>query len=621
MRIFATALIVGGVVYAADRISVYESDHFELITDGPKSRAQEMLAQFERVRAFFTQGTTLQDPLMKPRVVVFNSDKDFREVSPSEAAGAYYTPMPHRDMIAIGGAQGRAYDMPKVVHEYAHMLVRYTEAEYPLWMNEGIAELFSTIQPRGKSIQLGAPIPYHVMSLRDTWMGLENVVGVDASSPIYNRRAHAGGFYALSWALMHMLQLGPKYRPGFSKFLAAITRGTRTDDALQEVYGKSIAQVDLDLRDYVRQQAVTTLVVDGQFDKSWDKVQPREVTQYEWELARADLLTATRKFELARTRLEALTKSDPARPEAWESLTFLHWVSRSDSSREDASKTFAKALELKTTNPNLIYYANAFTRDYAQVRNLLQSLMERFPAHVDGRLRLAEALLYTGAYDQSYDEVKKITRITPRRIADYFPVMIQASWYAKKLAESRGAAMQYRRIAKTDAEKASAQKWYVFSMREPAPDRVVQAVAEPNSVPPAVEGEEPGRPRLTRTAVTPPPPPPPPSEYRLEEGNLDVVKEGEQVRIFGAKATMVEGVLTNLECKDPQAVLNIQQDDNSVVRLLIEDPTNINLKMGTESKMELQCGPQMQRVKAGYFPRANDAEKTIGALATLEFLK
>ena len=113
---------------------------------------------------------------------------------------------------------------------------------------------------------------------------------------------------------------------------------------------------------------------------------------------------------------------------------------------------------------------------------------------------------------------------------------------------------------------------------------------------------------------------PPPKEFQLEEGGLDVVQNGGQVRIVGAKLTYLEGTLVNLECKNPQAILSIRHDAG-LTRLLIEDPTNVNLKMGTESKMELTCGTQSNKIKAGYFPRENVAEKTVGALATLEFIE
>ena len=609
MRILTIATLSVVFVYASDKITIYQSDHFELITDGSKGRAQEILGQFERVRSFFHQIMPLQAPLMKPRIVLFGSEKDFREVASNEVASAYYTPMPHRDMIAIG-AMGRDYDAGKAVHEYLHMLVRYTGSDLPLWMNEGIAELYSNMQPVGKKIQVGAPIVHHVFLLRDNWLGLENVLGVDHSSPIYNRRAHAGGFYASSWALVHMLQLSEKYRSGFDRFMAAINAGKPSDEALQLAYAKSLKEVETDLLSYVRQRAVNTAMYNLQFDKSSDKIQPRDASRYEWDLARADLLTAARKYDLARARLEGLTKAEPGRPEAWESLSFLHWVSRAENGHQMATEAFNKALELKSTNPNLAYHSAGLTRDAKVIVTSLESLVDRYPDYADGRVRLAEYLLYGNQAGRAYQQLSLVKNVSLRQAPVYFPVLIQALWRLKAYDQCRAAAAHYQRVARTPATQAAAQTWSTYAMREPpaSPTVVAAAAANRSSVPQQPELE------AINSLV-----PPPPKEFQLEEGGLDVVQNGGQVRIVGAKLTYLEGTLVNLECKNPQAILSIKHDAG-LTRLLIEDPTNVNLKMGTESKMELTCGTQSNKIKAGYFPRENGAEKTVGALATLEFI-
>ena len=610
MRILTIATLSVVFVYAGEKITVYESDHFELITDGSKGRAQEILGQFERVRSFFNQIMPLQAPLMKPRIVVFGSEKDFREVAVNEVASAYYTPMPHRDMIAIG-AMGRDYDAGKAVHEYLHMLVRYTGSDLPLWMNEGIAELYSNMQPVGKKIQVGAPIVHHVFLLRDNWLGLENVLGVDHSSPIYNRRAHAGGFYASSWALVHMLQLSEKYHSGFDRFMAAINAGKPSDEALQLAYAKSLKEVDTDLLFYVRQRAVNTAMYNLQFDKSSDKIQPRDASRYEWDLARADLLTAARKYDLARARLEGLTKAEPGRPEAWESLSFLHWVSRAENGHQMATEAFNKALELKSINPNLAYHSAGLTRDAKVILTALESLVGRYPDYADGRLRLAEYLLYGNQAGRAYQQLSLVKNVSLRQAPVYFPVLIQALWRLKAYDQCRAAAARYQRVARTPATLAAAQTWSTYAMREPpsSPTVVATAMANRSSVQPQPEIE------AINPLVSPPP-----KEFQLEEGGLDVVQNGSQIRIVGAKLTYLEGTLVNLECKNPQAILSIKHD-GGLTRLLIEDPTNVNLKMGTESKMELSCGAQSHKIKAGYFPRENIAEETVGALATLEFIK
>ena len=434
----------------AEKIAVYEGDHFELITDGSKGRAQEILGQFERVRSFFARVLPLQGPLMKPRVVVFSSDKDFREYSPNEVAAAYYTPMPHRDMIAIGGSQ-RDGDQRRVVHEYLHMLTRYTEQELPVWMNEGIAELYSTIQPTGKKIQVGAPISEHMLLLQNEWLGLESVVTADRASPLYNRRAHAGAFYATSWALVHMLSLSADYKAGYAKIAAGLSAGKPAEEVFQGTYGKSLKQVEDDLRRYVRGSTVMTLIFDLQFDKTFDKT----------------------------------------------------------------------------------------------------------------------------------------------------------AWRLNKLEECRVAASQFKRVVTSELDQAAAKRWFTYAMQEPAPERPIRErpTVGPTVWPtvgptvwPTVAGVGRTGDPLTPNLELPfqPLAPLTPDEFLSEDSGIEVVKEAGEVRMVRAKVTHLEGVLVNLECKDPRAVLTIKTDA-AVTRLLIEDPATVNLSNNGESKMELTCGPQSNR--------------------------
>ncbi len=611
MRIYTLAFLAVLSAQGAEKLMVYESDHFELITDGPKGRAQEILGQFERVRSFFMRVMVLQDPLVKPRIVVFGSEKEFREYSPNEIAAAYYVGMPNRDMIAIGGTQ-REDDNRKAVHEYLHMLNRQTELNLPLWLNEGIAELYSTIQPTGKKIQVGAPISNHMLLLRNEWLDLEQVIDVDHASPIYNRRAHAGSFYAMSWALTHMLSLSADYKAGYGKVTSGIAAGKSTAELLPAIYGKNLKQIEADLRRYIQNNSVMTLIFDLQFDKSYDKIPPREASAYEWGMAQADLLAGTSKYDAARIRLEALTKGEPTRPEAWESLAFLHWMARQENHEKLSAAAFLKAQELKSANPNLAYWAPALTRDFTLTGASLRGLVERHPNYVDGRIRLAEHLLYEGEFTKSYDELKKVKKISPRQAPRYFPVLIQTTWRMNKLEECRVGASQFKQVAKTESERESAAKWFTYAMKDPPPPRAAESVEQVAAVRRA-NRPDPDNPFA-------PPPPPPPEEFIPDGTGVDVVKEGNEIRIVRTKMTQLEGLLVNLECKNPQAILSVKSAEG-VTRILIEDPTNINLKMGEETKMELTCGPQSTKVKVGYFPRENAAEKTVGALSTLEFLK
>ena len=224
-----------------------ESDHFELLTGGSKSRAQEILAQFERVRGFFARNYGTRDPVLKPRIVVFSNEKEFREYAHNAVAAAFYINLPQRDYISIGPSAS-ADDRRTAVHEYVHLLNRYGDTDMPVWMNEGIAELYSNIEPVGKKIRVGTPIPQHAILLQTQWLPLADVIDADHKSPLYNRRQHVGPFYALSWSLIHMLALDPRYSSKFSQFYGAMGTGRSSRETLEQIYGKPLKGIEDDLR-------------------------------------------------------------------------------------------------------------------------------------------------------------------------------------------------------------------------------------------------------------------------------------------------------------------------------------------------------------------------------------
>ena len=66
---------------------------------------------------------------------------------------AYYTGDEQHDYIVMSDLATER--TPAAIHEYMHLLVRHSGLKMPLWLNEGFADVYSTLQPRGGQIVLG----------------------------------------------------------------------------------------------------------------------------------------------------------------------------------------------------------------------------------------------------------------------------------------------------------------------------------------------------------------------------------------------------------------------------------------------------------------------------------
>src|SRR5580693_6909400 len=177
------------------------SEHFEMNSTASEGSAKETLRYFEQVRGFFLEifGDINKKPL-PVSIVAFNSEKEYKPYSPNEVAAAYFLSGAERDYIVLGHTGSDDY--PAAVHEYVHLLARHAEFNFPLWLNEGVADVYSTLKPQGSKIVVGTPPAGRVELMRQTkWVPLSVILAVDVNSPYYNEKNKAGSLYSEGWAL------------------------------------------------------------------------------------------------------------------------------------------------------------------------------------------------------------------------------------------------------------------------------------------------------------------------------------------------------------------------------------------------------------------------------------
>ena len=135
-----------GFARAAEQWLRLTTPHFEMLTTAGEKKGREGILYFENVRQFFVDAKIAPDlPGKRVRIVAFRSDKEFRPYSPNEFAAAFYAGGADNDYIVLSQI-GLPY-YPVAVHEYTHLLLRHGTVNLPIWLNEGLAEVFSTLAP------------------------------------------------------------------------------------------------------------------------------------------------------------------------------------------------------------------------------------------------------------------------------------------------------------------------------------------------------------------------------------------------------------------------------------------------------------------------------------------
>src|SRR6185312_15615892 len=185
----------------------------------------------------------------------------------------------------------------------------------PPWMNEGIADTYSTLKPLAGKILIGSVIPGRITELMQSqWIPLATVLAADQSSPWYNEKKKAGSFYAESWAFVHMLMLSPEYAPRFAKLAAQLSDGGESQQVVESLYGKPLAAFDKEVQTYIRSSRLTGVLVDAKLDGHVD-AHPEPAQPFDVKLALLDLLDKPGKEAERRQKLSDLAAEYPQRPE------------------------------------------------------------------------------------------------------------------------------------------------------------------------------------------------------------------------------------------------------------------------------------------------------------------
>jgi Flp pilus assembly protein TadD len=385
-------------------------------------------------------------------VILFRNQKEFKEYTVSEAAAAYYTTDGTRDFIVMSDANNKE----TAVHEYMHLLTRRLDLDLRAWLNEGIAEVYSTLKPHAGRILLGeVPLGHRLALAGGGWLKLPHLLSVTRDSPEYNEKNRAGLFYAQSWLLTHMLSLDPRYRDRFGSFLGMVSEGTKSEEALWKTYAKSTAEIERELHYYHQASLLTGILFNAQFEKL-QVGEVRKADPFEVELALALLAGLIDRQDEARQRLGRLASENPNR---WEPLVALARLALRKQDMESARAHLRKVMPLQPNDWRVYWdYARieSGSDEHAPIITAMRRIVELNPSHVDAALMLAERLHHNKQYGESLVAYRSIKSVNAARAPRLFIGKAHTHLRLEQFNEARTAAQEALKYAKDARDKESA---------------------------------------------------------------------------------------------------------------------------------------------------------------------
>jgi tetratricopeptide (TPR) repeat protein len=567
-----------------------QSAHFELFTPAGEKRGRDAIIYFETIRHFFTTATNSKLPAKRTTIIAFNSDKDYEPYRPNEFATAFYRGGHDRDYIVMGRTSADARGI--AVHEYVHLLVKHSGIELPIWLNEGFAELYSTLTPVGNSVRIGDVLPTRLQYLRQkTLLPLAELTAVGHDSPHYNEKNRAGVFYSQSWALTHMVNLSDDYRTGSMPFVMELAHGANAAEAFRKVYGKTLEEVQTDHRSYLDGTRFVSAVLAIKLEKSDADVQVAAADGLETQLVLAELLDG-RKGDQARQMYEEMLRAYPQAPSVREGLAYL--LLRGDR-LEEAKTLLAEAVRLNSTSAKVhLDYARLLRQGgapHGEVIPLFERAVQLDPELQEARLYLGFLLMDEQQFGKALAIFARLKKVTREQAVPLY----RAQSFAHLRLGNREQAEKALEIAKKYAESPSevdsvAKLESLLSWTGAQGQDLSGAfAAEP------IEGP----PNVARTAS-----PSPEAEER-------------PAGVDPSSTLTLAGTLEVFECAGAKAKIKIAAE-GKLQAFAISDPAEV-VVMGVDAgSFEFTCGLQpSRRLTIEYEPKEDGELGTIGEVRAI----
>lgn len=612
MRAVLTLLVFSSLLICAPkefRWNKAVSPNFIIYSIESEKEATRTALQFEQVRANL-EAIGLHAPVKRPVMVFsFGGNREFERIAFRKGLAAFYLGATDQDYIVMRDVNPETF--PVAIHEYVHLLVKYSDLDPPVWLNEGLAEFYSTLKGHKKDqVLVGDLPPTHLMTLNTNAMiPLPQLLGASHSSPLYNEDNRANIFYAQSWALTHMLLRHQGYGARSQGLFARMAERELTPQDFEEVFGRSLQTIEKDLRQYVTLKSYSGALFPSKLEKVEAQITSGPVEAAEARLNLACMTAATREYEEAVPVLERLLAENPANPRIHEQLAL---VALRRKNNEDRIKHLAEADRLGSTNPEMmIRYTYDLSReteaDREKVMMTLIRVQSANPDHVDARIQLAYSLISNKKALQAYVLLSQVKNVTPKQAFEIFYARSYAQMGLNDFAKARGEAEHARKFARDDNQKQRIDKTFEqLEQRARYEEQRKQYEAK------RAEYEE----RMRNMADNRPSPAVPPSSPDDPGGMSD---EG-TVRPTLQRLPSARGYFTDFDCSGKTPVLRIRAGSD-VLGFDFDSPQSVLLEGAGSATMDLNCGAQSKPrlVTVFYVAEKNAALKSQGHVRRIKF--
>lgn len=237
----------------------YDSPHFTAFSRTFEGETRKALEWLELLRLVLSQITpdlkAGQSQVFSPLptyVFLFPNQQSFRPYQMLEGAAGLFSQ--RQDGCALIVEMDHPDALEIVRHEYLHFLLHNNFPQLPVWLNEGLAEFFSTLRREGNKVIVGDPhIPHIRLLHQNKLLPAAEILGVTYESPVYQNPQWRPRLYASAWLLVHYLAAGePARQAQLGQFLDKLRAGEDPQAAFSAAFQATPEVLDAELQVYRR---------------------------------------------------------------------------------------------------------------------------------------------------------------------------------------------------------------------------------------------------------------------------------------------------------------------------------------------------------------------------------
>lgn len=241
------------------------SDHFVVITDAKDVAGHEVAIRFEQTRAIFGQllsrsKVRMAEPL---EIIAVNDNNEYAQLAPQINGQPLHAPgfwLGGEDRIFVVLNLSQPDSWRAIEYQFARYLLNYNYPPTPAWFDEGFAQYFASLNFTPKNTELGSDPrlnpgsqlassgakgqSFSKLLSTSTWMPWTDLLTTKSEAKQDNL------FSAQSWILLQYLLNKDKMSELGRYFGLIELQNIPIDQAIQQAFGMSVAQLDQDVKAY-----------------------------------------------------------------------------------------------------------------------------------------------------------------------------------------------------------------------------------------------------------------------------------------------------------------------------------------------------------------------------------